>query len=72
MHDRHVFGADLAREIGISRPQLVNLLVGRFGTTPRVAQALKRWALESRAVAGDTAEVAVRGKNSRTHIRAML
>ena len=51
MHDRHVLGTDLAHEVGISRPQLVNLLLGRFGTTPRVAQALKRWALEGRAAA---------------------
>ncbi len=48
MRDRHVHGADLAREIGISRPQLVNVLMGRFGTTPRVALALKSWALEGR------------------------
>ncbi len=48
MQDRCFLGSDLAREVGISRPQLVNLLIGRFGTTPRVAQALKRWALEGR------------------------
>ena len=51
MYDRHVLGADLARAVGISRPQLVNVLMGRFGTTPRVVQALKRWALEGRAAA---------------------
>ncbi len=48
MRDRHVHGADLAREIKISRPQLVNVLRGRFGTTPRIAKALKSWALEGR------------------------
>ncbi len=48
MRDRYVNGADLAREIKISRPQLVNVLRGRFGTTPRVAEALKSWALEGR------------------------
>ena len=48
MRDRNLSGADLAREIGISRPQLVNVLRGRFGTTPRVAEALKSWAIEGR------------------------
>ncbi len=48
MRDRNLSGADLAREIGISRPQLVNVLRGRFGTSPRVAEALKSWALEGR------------------------
>jgi len=48
MRDRHVHGADLAREIEISRSQLVNVLRGRFGTTPRIAKALKSWALEGR------------------------
>jgi len=48
MRDRHVHGADLARRIKISRPQLVNVLRGRFGTTPRIAKALKSWALEGR------------------------
>ncbi len=48
MRDRNLSGADLAREIGISRPQLVNVLRGRFGTTPRVAEALKSWASEGR------------------------
>ena len=48
MRDRNLSGADLAREIEISRPQLVNVLRGRFGTTPRIAEALKSWALEGR------------------------
>jgi hypothetical protein len=48
MRDRYVNGTDLAREIKISRPQLVNVLRGRFGTTPRVVEALKSWALEGR------------------------
>ncbi len=48
MRDRRFRGVDLAREIKISRPQLVNVLRGRFGTTPRVAEALKSWALEGR------------------------
>ncbi|MCP4327257.1 MAG: hypothetical protein GY791_02310 [Alphaproteobacteria bacterium] len=48
MRGRRVLGADLARELRISRPQLVNILQGRFGTTPRVADALKSWALENR------------------------
>ncbi len=48
MRDRHVHGADLARKIKISRPQLVNVLRGRFGTTARIAKALKSWALEGR------------------------
>ncbi len=45
LRDRHLRGADLARTVHISRPQLVNLLKGRFGTTPRVAEALKSWVL---------------------------
>ena len=48
MRDRRLRGLDLAREIEISRPQLVNVLRGRFGTTPRIAKALKSWALEGR------------------------
>ncbi len=48
MRDKNLSGADLAREIGISRPQLVNVLRGRFGTTPRVAESLKSWAIEGR------------------------
>jgi hypothetical protein len=35
----------LAREIGLSRPQLTNLLVGRFGTSPEVASRLKTFLL---------------------------
>ena len=48
LRDRQVRGADLARKLRISRSQLVNVLRGRFGTTPRVAEALKSWALEDR------------------------
>jgi AraC-like DNA-binding protein len=35
----------LAREVGLSRPQLTNLLVGRFGTSPEVASRLKAFLL---------------------------
>jgi hypothetical protein len=48
---RHEIGARgltqerLAREIGLSRPQLTNLLVGRFGTSPEVASRLKTFLL---------------------------
>jgi hypothetical protein len=48
MTDRRTRGVDLAREISISRPHLVNVLKGRFGTTPRITRALKSWALENR------------------------
>ena len=48
IRDRGVRGIDLAMELEISRPQLVNVLQGRFGTTPRVAKALKSWALDGR------------------------
>ena len=48
IRERHIRGAVLARKLDISHPQLVNLLAGRFGTTPRVAEALKSWALEGR------------------------
>ena len=33
--------SDIARILGISRPQLVNILRGRFGASPRVALGLK-------------------------------
>lgn len=33
--------SDIARSLGISRPQLVNILRGRFGASPRVALGLK-------------------------------
>jgi hypothetical protein len=48
IRDRHLCGADLARTVKISRPHLANVLNGRFGTTPRVAEALKSWALAGR------------------------
>lgn len=48
LRERQIRGSDLARELRISRPQLVNVLKGRYGTTPRVANALKSWALERR------------------------
>ena len=48
VRERQIRGADLARELKVSRPQLVNVLRGRFGTTPRVAYALKSWALQVR------------------------
>jgi antitoxin component HigA of HigAB toxin-antitoxin module len=35
----------LAREVGLSRPQLTNLLVGRFGTSPEVASRLRAFLL---------------------------
>jgi hypothetical protein len=35
----------LAREVGLSRPQLTNLLVGRFGTSPEVVSRLKAFLL---------------------------
>ena len=37
--------AHLAREVGLSRPQLTNLLVGRFGISPKVASRLKTFLL---------------------------
>jgi hypothetical protein len=33
---------DLAKEIGLSRSQMTNILRGRFGTTPVIANALRR------------------------------
>ena len=32
---------DVARHLGISRPQLANILSGRFGASPRIALTLK-------------------------------
>jgi hypothetical protein len=48
LRDRQIRGVALARSLGISRPHLVNVLRGRFGTTTRVAEALKMWALHDR------------------------
>ena len=42
MRDRGVRHRDLAEAIGLSRPQLTNVLRGRFGTTPAKVEALKR------------------------------
>ena len=36
--------SDLARRLGISRPQLVNILRGRFGASPRITLGLKAFA----------------------------
>lgn len=38
---------DLAARVGLSRPQLTNVLHGRFGTCPTVAAALKAFVLEA-------------------------
>jgi len=37
----------LARQVGLSRPQLTNLLRGRFGTSPEAAARLKAFLLEA-------------------------
>jgi transcriptional regulator with XRE-family HTH domain len=42
MRDRGVRHRDLAEAIGLSRPQLTNILRGRFGTTPARVEALTR------------------------------
>lgn len=36
--------AEVAATIGVSRPQLTNIIAGRFGTRPDVAQRLTAWA----------------------------
>jgi hypothetical protein len=42
MRNRGVRHRDLAEAIGLSRPQLTNVLRGRFGTAPARVEALKR------------------------------
>ena len=41
MHRLGVRHADMAAQVGLSRPQLTNVLHGRFGTTPVAADRLK-------------------------------
>ena len=38
---------DVAREIGLSRPQLTNVLAGRFGLSREAAARLKAWLQEA-------------------------
>jgi hypothetical protein len=42
----------LAKKIGISRPQLVNILQGRFGAGPHAAKALREFVLEGAETVG--------------------
>jgi hypothetical protein len=41
IHNRDVRHQDLANAVGLSRPQITNLLRGRFGTAPEKAERLK-------------------------------
>jgi hypothetical protein len=49
---RHMRPADLAKSMGISRPQLVNIMRDRFGASPEIADRIRAFLIEGARTTG--------------------
>jgi len=55
MRRRGLRHADVAKQVGISRPQFENILQGRFGASPDVAARIRKFLIEGAKTVGTSA-----------------